>query len=86
VNRDVLRLVLAALAAVGAVFSWLGAQSVVEVAPILGGQPATTSVVYDPPLLALSLVLVAVAGVLVVLGVAGWRRRSHKVDPVAYTP
>jgi uncharacterized membrane protein YidH (DUF202 family) len=62
------------VAAVGCVLSWLAARSTVEVAPVLDGQPMTTSVVYSPPLLMASLFLATVAGVLAVLGVARWRR------------
>jgi hypothetical protein len=72
--RARIELVLAVVAAVGCVLSWLAARSTVEVAPVLDGQPMTTSVVYSPPLLIASLVLATVAGVLAVLGVARWRR------------
>jgi hypothetical protein len=72
--RARIELVLAVVAAVGCVLSWLAARSTVEVAPVLDGQPMTTSVVYSPPLLIASLVLGTVAGVLAVLGVARWRR------------
>ena len=72
--RARIELVLAAVAAVGCVLSWLAARSTVEVAPVLDGQPMTTSVVYSPPLLMASLFLATVAGVLAVLGVARWRR------------
>jgi hypothetical protein len=68
------QLVLAALALVGAVLSWLQVRSLVEVAPIADGQPATTSVVYSPPMMLLTMLLATVAGVLLVLGVAGLRR------------
>jgi hypothetical protein len=57
------------------VLSWLAASSTVVVAPVLEGEPQTTSVVYSPPLLGLSLLLATVAGVLAVLGLAGLRRR-----------
>jgi len=46
----------------------------VTVAPVLDGEPQTTSVVYSPPLLVLSLFLATVAGVLVVVGIARLRR------------
>ncbi|MDT5160085.1 MAG: hypothetical protein QOC90_395 [Mycobacterium sp.] len=72
--RARIELVLAVVAAVGCVLSWLAARSTVEVAPVLDGQPMTTSVVYSPPLLMASLFLATVAGVLAVLGVARWRR------------
>ena len=54
--------------------SWLAASSTVAVAPVLDGEPQTTSVVYSPPLLVLSLLLATVAGVLVVVGIARLRR------------
>jgi uncharacterized membrane protein YidH (DUF202 family) len=75
--RARIELVLAAVAAVGCVLSWLAARSTVEVAPVLDGQPMTTSVVYSPPLLMASLFLATVAGVLAVLGVARWRRTKR---------
>ncbi|MBI3216152.1 MAG: hypothetical protein HYZ38_20230 [Mycobacterium sp.] len=75
-RKGVLRLVLAVLAAAGAVVSWLAAQAVVDVAPVTDGEPVTRSVVYDPPLLALALLLAAMAGVLAVVGVAALRQRE----------
>lgn len=78
-----IRLVAALAFAAGAVWAWLSAQSVVEVAPVLDGEPATTSVIYYPPLVLLALLLLTVAGVLAVLGVAGRRRRRTRT---AYTP
>ena len=83
-SRGVLQLILAALAAVGCAWSWVGAQSIVEVAPVIDGEPTTTSVLYHAPLLTLALLLAAVAGVLVVLAVANLRRRREA--PRAYTP
>ena len=70
-----LLLACAAVAAVGAVLSWLSAASSVEVPPVLEGEPFTTSVEYSAPLVGLALVLATVAGVLMVLGVARLRRR-----------
>jgi hypothetical protein len=67
-------LVLAVVAAVCCVLSWLAAGSTVVVAPVLDGEPKTTSVVYSPPLLVLSLFLATVAGVLAVVAIAGLRR------------
>lgn len=72
--RARIELVLAVIAVAGCVLSWLAARSTVEVAPVLDGEPLTTSVVYSPPLLVLSVFLATVAGVLAVLGVAGLRR------------
>jgi hypothetical protein len=73
--RARIELLLAVAAAIGCVLSWLAASSTVVVAPVLEGEPQTTSVVYSPPLLGLSLLLATVAGVLAVLGLAGLRRR-----------
>jgi hypothetical protein len=72
--RARIELLVAVAAAVGCVLSWLAASSTVVVAPVLEGEPQTTSVVYSPPLLVLSLLLAAVAGVLAVIGIAGLRR------------
>jgi len=72
--RARVELVLAVIAAAGCVLSWLAASSTVVVAPVLEGEPQTTSVDYSAPLLVLSLVLAAVAGVLVVLGIVHLRR------------
>jgi hypothetical protein len=74
--RARIELVVAVLAAVGCVLSWLAASSTVVVAPVLEGEHQTTSVVYSPPLLGLSLLLATVAGVLAVLGIS--RLRSSK--------
>lgn len=73
-RRATLELLVAIVAAAGCVLSWLGAQSTVAVAPVIEGEPMTTSVIYSAPLLVLSLILATVAGVLAVLGVAGLRR------------
>ncbi|MGV0644489.1 hypothetical protein [Mycolicibacterium sp. XJ879] len=73
--RVAVELTLAVAAAVGCVLSWVSASSTVMVAPVLEGEPATSSVVYSAPLLGLSLLLATVAGVLAVLGIARLRRR-----------
>ena len=73
--RHVVQLVLAVVAAVGAALCWSQVRSLVDVPPITDGEPATVSVVYDPPLMFLAWLLATVAGVLIVLGVAGLRRR-----------
>ena len=73
-RRAVLELVLAVVAAVGCVASWVRAESTVVIAPIADGEPSTTSVVYYAPLLFLAFVLGTLAGVLAVVGVARWRR------------
>ena len=73
-SRAILELLLAIVAAAGCVLSWLAAQSTVAVAPVIEGEPMTTSVIYSAPLLVLSLVLATVAGVLAVLGFVSLRR------------
>jgi hypothetical protein len=72
--RARVELVVAVVAAAGCVLSWLAASTTVVVAPVLDGEPVTSSVVYNPPLLVLSLFLATVAGVLVVVGIARSRR------------
>lgn len=73
-RRAVIELVLAVVALVGCVLSWLAAGETAQAAPIMDGEPATTSVVYYPPLIVLALVLATAAGVLAVLGIARIRR------------
>lgn len=70
----VIQLAFAVAAATGAVLCWRGVTSLVDVAPVTEGQPATVSVVYDPPLMILTWLLATGAGVLAVLGGAGLRR------------
>ena len=72
--RALVELVLAGAALVGAGLSWSHAHRTVGVAPIADGQPSTTSMVYDPQLLLLTLVLLTSAGLLAVVGVARLRR------------
>lgn len=79
-SRAVVELVLAAAAIVGALISAASVKGVVNNAPITEGEPATTSVVYHAPPLVLALLLLTIAGVLVVVGVARWRR------PQTHTP
>lgn len=74
-----IRLVAAVVAAAGAVACWFGAQTIVTVAPILPGQPETTSVAYSPPMLVLMLLLATAAGVLAVDGIARLRRIPAKL-------
>lgn len=77
--RAFIELVLACAAAVGCAISWSAVRSTVAVAPVVDGQPVTTSVTYDPSLLLLTLLLATAAGMLAVVGVARlWRvsRRS----------
>lgn len=72
--RAIVELLLAVVAAAGCVLSWLGARGTVLVAPVVEGEPMTTSVQYSAPLLVVSLLLAAAAGVLAVVGVARLRR------------
>jgi hypothetical protein len=74
VARHRLQLVLAAVLLAGALLCWSTVTSAVEVPPVAEGEPASVSVVYHPPLMALAWLLMTAAGVLGVLGVAGLRR------------
>jgi NO-binding membrane sensor protein with MHYT domain len=73
-SRAAVELSLAAAAVVGCVVSWSRVRSTVAVAPVADGQPVTVSVIYNPPLLLLTLLLATVAGVLAVVGTARLRR------------
>lgn len=73
--RARVEVVLAVVAAAGCVLSWLAASSTVVVAPVLEGEPQTSSVQYSSPLLVLSLFLATAAGVLLVVAIARLRRR-----------
>lgn len=76
--RHTVQLVMGVVAIAAAVLCWLQVTSLVDVPPVTEGQPATVSVVYDPPLMMLSWLLATVGGVLAVLGAAGLRRdRDH---------
>lgn len=77
-RRAVVELLVAALAALGCVVAWLSASTDVVVAPVLDGEPSTISQVYYAPMLTLSLLLAAVAGVLAVVGIARLRRGLAK--------
>ena len=79
-RRGAAELVAAVLAAVGCVLSWLSASRTAVVAPVLDGQPSTVSVVYDAPMLTLSLLLAAVAGVLTVFAVTHLRRAATPAE------
>lgn len=79
-KRALAELVLAAAALIAAVVSWLHSHHTVSVAPIADGQPSTTSTVYDPQLLLLTLLLLTGAGVLAVVGIAR-QRRSRLASP-----
>ncbi|MGB8391660.1 hypothetical protein [Mycobacterium sp.] len=79
--RALVELGVAGAALVGAGVSWLHARHTMGVAPIADGQPITTSLVYDPQLLLLTLVLATVAGVLAVVGTARLRRARSGATP-----
>ena len=84
--RHLLELVLAAAAVLGAALCWVQAKTMVDVAPVTDGQAATVGVVYDPPMMVLTLVLATAAGVLAVLGVSGLRRAASDPPLDLYTP
>ena len=74
--RALVELALACAALVGAGVGWSHAHHMQAVAPVADGQPPTTSLVYDPQLLLVTLVLLTTAGVLAVVGGARlWRAR-----------
>ncbi|MCZ0727426.1 hypothetical protein [Mycolicibacterium iranicum] len=77
-RRAVVELLVAGLAALGCVVAWLSASTEVVVAPVLDGEPSTISQVYYAPMLTLSLLLAATAGVLAVVGIARLRRGPAK--------
>jgi MFS superfamily sulfate permease-like transporter len=72
--RAIVELVVAAVAAIGCVLSWLAASSTVVVAPVLPTEPAKSSVVYDPTWMIIAFLLAMLAGVLAVIGIARLRR------------
>lgn len=76
-RRATLELLLALAAGAGCVLSWLAASTTVAVPPLLDGEPMTTSVMYSPPWLMLSLLLATVAGVLAVIAVARLARSGR---------
>lgn len=84
--RYVVQLLAALAAIVGAALCWARVRSLVDIAPVTEGQPRTISVVYDPPMMVLALVLATTAGVLAILGVAGLRRRVSRITLDTYTP
>jgi NO-binding membrane sensor protein with MHYT domain len=84
--RAAVELGLACAALVGAGISWSRTRHTVGVAPIADGQPFTTSLVYNPQLLLLTMVLVTTAGVLVVVGVARLRRARRSPNAPADGP
>jgi hypothetical protein len=84
--RHAIQLVLGLGAMAGVALCWSQVKSLVDVAPVTEGQPATVSVVYDPPMMVATLALATAAGVLGVLGVAGVRRAALKTPLDPYTP
>ena len=72
-SRAVVELALAVAAVVGCVACWLAARSTEMAPPVAANEPSQVSLVYDPPLIALALVLATVAGVLAVLGIGRLR-------------
>jgi len=76
--RACIELALACAAVAGCAFSWSAVGSTVPNAPVAAGQPVTTSVVYDPTMLLLTLLLATAAGMLTVIGVARLRRTGRR--------
>lgn len=75
--RAVVELLLACAAVAGCAASWSAVRTTVEVAPVLKDQPVTMSVVYDPSMLLMTLLLATVAGMLAVVGIARLRRTGR---------
>jgi hypothetical protein len=80
--RALIELALAGAAAVGCAVSWLHVRYPVLVAPVIAGEPATTSVTYHPRMLLLVLLLATVAGVLAVVGSARLRRARRRSETI----
>ena len=78
--RALVELVVACAALVGGAVCWTHARHIRGVAPIADGQSATTSLVYNPQLLLLTMLLVTAAGVLAVVGIARLLR-ERRVGP-----
>ncbi|MBS9532930.1 hypothetical protein KIH27_04920 [Mycobacterium sp. M1] len=72
--RAAVELALAGVAALCSAAAWSHVRYRVLVAPVIDGEPVTSSVAFRPPLLALSLLLATAAGVLVVVAAARVRR------------
>jgi hypothetical protein len=75
--RTLFELVLAGAALTAAGLSWVHARRTVRVGPIAEGQPFTTSLVYSPQLLLLTMVLATTAGVLAVVAIARLMRERR---------
>ncbi len=69
------QLVLAGAAAAGAGLAWVAAGSLEVAAPVLEGEPSKSSMVYNPGLIALALILATGAGLLAVSGLVRLRAR-----------
>lgn len=82
VVRGCLELILAGAAALGCAVSWARVRYLVLVAPVIDGEPATTSVTYQPRMLLLALLLATAAGVLAVIGTARLRRARRRSEPI----
>lgn len=82
--RATVQLVLGIVAAIGCAWSWLQVRSTIGVAPVASGEPSTTSVVFSAPMLVLTFLLAAAAGVLLVVGVAGWLRNRAAAGKTLY--
>lgn len=80
VVRACVELTLAGAAVVGCAVSWLHVRYLVLVAPVLDGEPATTSVAHHPRTLLLALLLATAAGVLAVTGTARLRRARRRSE------
>ncbi len=76
--RAVVELLLACAAVAGCAIAWSTVRSTVVVAPVAKGQPVTTSVVYDPSLLLVTLLLATAAGMLAVIGTARLVRAGRR--------
>ena len=77
--RALVELGLAFFALAAASVTWAHARHTVTVAPVADGQPVTTSLVYHPQVLVVTLLLITTAGVLEVVGVARlWRERAAR--------
>jgi hypothetical protein len=82
-TRAVVELVLAGVALAGAGTTWVHSHHTVRVAPITEGQPSTVSLVYDPQLLLLTLLLLITAGILAVVGTTRLRRARAAANATA---
>jgi hypothetical protein len=76
--RAVVELLLACAAVAGCAIAWSMVRSTVAVAPVIKGQPVTSSVVYDPSLLLVTLLLATAAGMLAVVGTARLLRAGRR--------